>query len=178
MNFPTLDNPNPESRPMKRLTTRQRGMTLIEILVAIVILSIGLLGLAGLQLKGMQVNQGSTYRWQAAALAEDLADRIRADSAGAKAGYYAITAGVAGSTSPNAGTAAALQEWLSRVKALPSGSADVLAVAGGAPNQMQIKVTWDDSRGQAGVTTNSVGATAPAAPTGTGIFSINTQLYD
>jgi len=44
-------------------TVRQRGMTLIEILVAIVVLSIGLLGLAGLQLKGMQVNQGSTFRW-------------------------------------------------------------------------------------------------------------------
>ena len=46
----------------------QRGVTLIEILVAIVVLSIGLLGLAGLQLKGLQVSQGSTYRSQAALL--------------------------------------------------------------------------------------------------------------
>src|SRR6266404_3862053 len=67
---------------------RQRGMTLIEILVAIVVLSVGLLGLAGLQLKGLQVNQGSIYRWQAAMLAEDIADRIRADRAGA--GTYTL----------------------------------------------------------------------------------------
>ena len=62
---------------------RQRGMTLIEILVAIVVLSLGLMGLAGLQLKGMQVNQGSTYRSQAAILAQEMAERIRADLTGA-----------------------------------------------------------------------------------------------
>lgn len=69
----------------------QRGMTLIEILVAIVVLSVGLLGMAGLQLKGMQVNQGSAYRWQAAMLAEDIADQMRADRANALASAYTVT---------------------------------------------------------------------------------------
>jgi type IV pilus assembly protein PilV len=166
-----------KERPMDSTTNKQSGMTLIEILVAIVILSIGLLGLAGLQLKGMQVNQGSTWRWQAAALAEDLADRIRADSTGAKAGYYNITNGAATSPSANAGTAAALQEWLSRVQALPGGSATVAAGAG--PNQMSITVSWDDSRGKAGESTGSVGTTATASTAPIpAAFVINTQLYD
>jgi type IV pilus assembly protein PilV len=167
-----------KERPMDSTTTKQSGMTLIEILVAIVILSIGLLGLAGLQLKGMQVNQGSTWRWQAAALAEDLADRIRADSQVAKTGAYNITANVPTSTSASAGTAAALQEWLSRVQALPGGSADVAAVGGGS-NQMSIRVSWDDSRGKAGESAGSVGTTATAstAPQTT-FFVISTQLYD
>jgi len=153
-------------------------MTLIEILVAIVVLAIGLLGLAGLQLKGIQVNQGSTYRWQAAALAEDLADRIRADKVGAQAGYYNITNGTAVTTAGNAATAAALAEWLARVKSLPTGSADVAAYTGGAANQLTITVRWDDSRGVAGVTAGSVNTTTTTPATSPAAFVINTELYD
>jgi prepilin-type N-terminal cleavage/methylation domain-containing protein len=56
----------------------QRGLTMIEVLVAIVVLAIGLLGLAGLQLNGLKVSQGSTFRWKASQLAADLADQLRA----------------------------------------------------------------------------------------------------
>jgi len=147
----------------------QRGMTLIEILVAIVVLSIGLLGLAGLQLKGLQVNQGSTYRWQAAVLAEDIADRIRADKAGATAGSYAVTGGVT-SSSATGGTLATIQEWLARVATLPAGTASIAATPGGPANSMTITVTWVDSRAKAGVADSSAGAT--------GSYVLTTQLWD
>jgi len=148
---------------------RQAGMTLIEILVAIVVLSIGLLGLAGLQLKGLQVNQGSSYRWQAAMLAEDLADRIRADKPGAIAGYYTLPASA--SSASGAGTTAALNEWLARVAALPGGTATVAAAGGGAPTgEMVIQVFWDDTRGNNGV---GNGSTNPP-----GNFTLNTALYN
>jgi type IV pilus assembly protein PilV len=156
----------------------QAGMTLIEILVAIVVLAIGLLGLAGLQLKGIQVNQGSTWRWQAAALAEDLADRIRADQAGAVAGYYNITAGAPVTTAGNAATQAAVSEWLARVRSLPGGSADVAAYAGGAANQLTISVSWDDSRGAAGASAGSVSNTTTTPTSSPAAFVINTELYD
>jgi type IV pilus assembly protein PilV len=129
----------------------QHGMTLIEILVAIVVLSIGLLGLAGLQLKGLQVNQGSTYNWQAAMLAEDMADRIRADTAAAKAGYYLLPATT--SASASVATVANLAEWQARVKSLPGGSATIAPTAGGAPGEMQIEVSWDDTRANNGTST-------------------------
>lgn len=133
---------------------RERGMTLIEILVAIVVLSIGLLGLAGLQLKGVQVNQGSTYRSQAAILAAEMAERIRADLTGAAANAYQVTNGTA--TTPSA----ALTDWLARVQMLPQGSATITAVANGATTGSQlinITVTWADTRAQAatGVATTS-----------------------
>jgi type IV pilus assembly protein PilV len=130
-----------------------RGMTLIEILVAIVVLSIGLLGLAGLQLKGLQVNQGSAYNWQAAVLAQDMADRIRADSAAAQAGYYALPSTT--SASASVATNASIAEWQARVGALPGGAATIAQVAGGAPGEMQIEVSWDDRRANNGAASPS-----------------------
>lgn len=175
-----MDSTRPTMQPDRTpLRPAQAGMTLIEILVAIVVLSIGLLGLAGLQLKGIQVNQGSIWRWQAAALAEDLADRIRADPAGAVAGAYTITAGTAPGTTTDPATAAAVQEWLARVKALPNGSADVAPAIGGAANQMSISVSWDDTRGIAGVSAGAVGTTTATGTGGnTTSFALSTELYD
>ena len=125
-------------------------MTLIEILVAIVVLSIGLLGLAGLQLKGLQVNQGSIYRWQAAMLAEDMADRIRSDRANAANYAFASTpaAGASAPTSGSTGTQAVINDWLKRVAALPGGTAAIGAPVG---NQVTITVGWNDTRARAGV---------------------------
>ncbi len=130
----------------------QRGMTLIEILVAIVVLSIGLLGLAGLQLKGMQVNQGSTFRWQAAMLAQDIADSIRADGANATtyAGSYTCTAGPTGVA--NQGTQDTMDGWVARLKTLPGGTASIATapIATGG-NQLTIQVNWVDARAQRAV---------------------------
>ena len=53
------------------------GFTLLEILIAMLIISIGLLGVATLQIRGQQFNQVSYFRTQATFLAYDLMDRIR-----------------------------------------------------------------------------------------------------
>lgn len=66
----------------------QKGFTLIEILVAIVILSLGLLGLAGLQAASLTNNQTAQFRSIATQQAYDMADRIRANLAGVAAGSY------------------------------------------------------------------------------------------
>lgn len=67
---------------------RQSGFTLLEILVAIVVLSIGLLGLAGLQAVSLNNNQIAYYRSIASQQAYDMADRMRANVAGVRAGRY------------------------------------------------------------------------------------------
>src|SRR3989304_2881609 len=59
----------------------QKGFSLIEVLVALLILSIGLLGLAALQTTSLQYNTGSYLRTQATFLAYDILDRMRANSA-------------------------------------------------------------------------------------------------
>jgi type IV pilus assembly protein PilV len=148
----------------------QRGMTLIEILVAIVVLSIGLLGLAGLQLKGLQVSQGSTYRWQAAMLAEDIADRIRADQS--DAGSYALALATNPPTITGVpGADAAVSEWWARVQALPGATAAITAVAG-SPNAITIQIGWVDTRAQRGAGDKST------STNNTGAYSLTTELSD
>lgn len=55
------------------------GFGLIEVLVALLILAIGLLGMASLQTTSLQLTTGSQSRTQAILLAEDIVERIRAN---------------------------------------------------------------------------------------------------
>lgn len=57
-----------------------RGFSLIEVLVALLVLSIGLLGLAALQTTSLQYNSESYFRTQATFLAYDIIDRMRANN--------------------------------------------------------------------------------------------------
>jgi len=68
-----------------------RGFTLLEILLASVILSVGMLAVASLQLKSLRQNNSDFVRSQAIVLAYDMADRIRANKAGADANNYLVT---------------------------------------------------------------------------------------
>ena len=65
------------------------GFTLIEVLVAMLVLAVGLLGLAGLQATSLRNNQSAYNRSQATQLAYDIADRMRANISG-KATYTAM----------------------------------------------------------------------------------------
>lgn len=67
---------------------RQRGVTLIEVLVAVLVLSIGLIGLAALQVAALQANQISYQRSQATNLAYDVIERMRANRQAALNGNY------------------------------------------------------------------------------------------
>jgi len=55
------------------------GLTMIELLITLVILSIGLLGMAAMQLTGMRSTNSATYRTQATIFANDIAERMRAN---------------------------------------------------------------------------------------------------
>lgn len=56
---------------------RVRGFTLLEVLVAVLIFSIGLLGMAGLMVVSVKTNQTAYLRTQASFVAQSIADRIR-----------------------------------------------------------------------------------------------------
>ncbi len=64
--------------PLRRAPHRQRGVSLLEVLVAVVVLSIGLLGLAGLQLSAMRNNQSSAERSNAVMLTYSILEAMRA----------------------------------------------------------------------------------------------------
>ena len=60
-------------------TGRQRAFSLVEVLIALVIMSLGMLGIAGLYVQTMQAGRSSLLRHHAVTLAGDVADRIRAN---------------------------------------------------------------------------------------------------
>jgi len=57
----------------------QRGFSLVEVLIALIIMSVGMLGIAGLYVQSMQAGRTSMFRHHAVTLAGDVADRIRAN---------------------------------------------------------------------------------------------------
>jgi type IV pilus assembly protein PilV len=81
-------------RPMTTLTkspvTRPDGFTLVEVLVALLVLSVGLLGLAALQTTGLRFTHQSEQRTQAIIQAYDILDRIRANPVARGTGAYDV----------------------------------------------------------------------------------------
>lgn len=119
----------------------QRGLSLLEVLVAIVILSLGLLGMAGLQAASLRASQGSFYRAQAAQYADDMAERMRANLGQART--YGLALGDAAPT----GTSVRdrdLADWLAKLRTLPGGAGSVAIDL--ANNLVTITVQWDDTR--------------------------------
>ncbi len=66
----------------------RRGIALMEALIAIVLLSVGALGYAALQMKGLSASSSAMWRSKAGILAYEMADRMRANRAGVVAGSY------------------------------------------------------------------------------------------
>ena len=126
--------------PIKR--KNQRGTTLIETLVALVVLSVGLLGIAALQMTSLRNNRGAHLRSQAQVLAYDIADRMRANRNAALADAYVISL-----TAPAGGTGMVLtdmQEWKSTLAAaLPGGQGEITRVG----NMFRIRIQWTDTLG-------------------------------
>jgi len=121
-------------RGMPLPSKNQRGFTLLEILVAIVVLSIGLLGLAGLQVVSLNNNQVAYYRAIASQQAYDMADRLRANQGGAttvgvRAGHYDDLPNTLAPTGSMARTD--WTQWLANTAAmLPDGTGTVRCVSG------------------------------------------------
>lgn len=123
----------------------QAGFTLLEVLVAIVLLSLGLLGYAGLQMASIKNSASAYQRSQATMLSYDIIDRMRVNSLQALAGNYDTTIGA----SPGAGTTVAAQDladWKTRVSnTLPGGDAAITVNANG---NVLVTIRWVDKRDQ------------------------------
>ena len=140
---------NKSLSPIKHL--QARGFSMIEILVTLVVLSIGLLGVAGMQLAGMQSNRSAYYRSQATIIAYDMIDRMRTNVDGVAANLYddldssnppATTPTCISDASGCSSTSLAdndLQEWIDdHLSLLPSGSGTVTRNG----NIFTVSVNW------------------------------------
>lgn len=135
---------------LKINTHKQRAFTLVEVMVAMVIFSVGLLGLAGLQSLGMTNNQTAFFRTIAMQQAYNMSDRMRNNVAGVNAGNYSAITTAATALGTNCITAtctpAALAafdafEWnTSNAAQLPQGRGSVTAVG----TQFIVCVMWNE----------------------------------
>ncbi len=82
---------------MNKLSKNQRGFSLIEILISVLVFGIGIMGLGGLQVASLKGSSNAHYRTTASVLAQDLADRMKANITAVSTGNYglAINCGVA-----------------------------------------------------------------------------------
>ena len=135
-------------------TSRQdKGFSLIEVLVAIVILSIGLLGLAGLQTAGLKANNSAYQRSQASVMANEILDRMRANRVGIASSFYddpyASTPSdpVCVTSYCTVEQMAAYDVWYWETNlgnVLPNGQGNI--TGSGAGSVFTITVMWDDNR--------------------------------
>lgn len=137
----------------------ERGSTLIEVLIAILVVAIGLIGMGGMLGYSLKGNQSSYLRTQASIMAADLSEALRVqrqdaldDSLSISDGDVHCSGTYEDSTNPNT-LCGYMSDWLERVKRyLPDGTA-TLAIAKTTPSGEQenktavITVSWTDSRG-------------------------------
>jgi type IV pilus assembly protein PilV len=132
-----------------------KGFSLVEVLIALIIMSVGMLGIAGLYVQSMQAGRTSMLRHHAVTLAGDIADRIRANPMAGAA--YVATQGTdngCDDVGANCGIAemAAHDIFLWQEQALDflppmaDGTQQVIVAydAGAVPPTYQITIRWDE----------------------------------
>lgn len=135
---------------------KTNGFTIIEVLITMVILSIGVLGLGLLQLTAMQNTQGGYLRSQGTILAYDIIDAMRANVPAVTAGNYALAFGAQTPVAVDCYGLAAncttvqmassdLNRWRTVLATyMPSGNGQITTVDLGGTTQVTVAVTWID----------------------------------
>lgn len=132
----------------KGFFSHAKGFSLMEVLIAILIVSVGVLGIAGLQIMSMQNNTSALFRTQANQLAYDIIDRARANPAA----NYSHALGAGAPAAPDCTNADCdptqmasydLMVWMTDLTTMLPASDGSVVLAG---NLFTVTVEWDDSR--------------------------------
>ena len=86
--MPLLNNANKKNNNMQISKHKQKGVSFLEVLIAVVVISIGFLATSRMQIMGMRYNQSAFFKSQASIMASDIADRMRANLDGVNDGEY------------------------------------------------------------------------------------------
>jgi type IV pilus assembly protein PilV len=134
---------------------KRNGFTLIEVLIALVLLAGGLLGLAALQAKGLSNNQSAYNRSQATQLSYDIADRMRANASAAAKYLTSFMVPSAANAAANACSSTTntcspaqlaekdLDDWSDDLaSSLPYGTGTITV----ASDVYTVTVRWDDDK--------------------------------
>ncbi len=165
-----MSNPNSInrfSRPKRRSVHAANGFSLLEILVAMIIIAIGALGIAGLQASALKFSKNSESRALAVQLSNDLLERLRVNDAGLQGGEYASLASMSGATcstsvtpAVNVGASTDIAFWKNALAcSLPEGKGQMQYIPATLPTdpaRVEITVQWDESRLKGGSNTQKL----------------------
>jgi len=131
-------------------TSRQHGFSLLEVLVSIVIIAVGALGAAGMQINALKNTGSANDRYRAASLASAMVDTLRANRTEAVTGNANFVSAVAaGSCTGTPNTK--ITGWQNQIACeLPNGKGGVAINA--FTKRATVTVEWNDARGNAGNT--------------------------
>jgi type IV pilus assembly protein PilV len=136
----------------------QRGMTMLEILIAVMVLSVGLLGVAGLQTTNLRNSQSAHQRTMAVLLASGMAERIRANRTVALAGGFTLAKTCAPLSSTSSIQQLEQKTWIDEVRAslgsVATTCGEVTYSAG--TRTYTVIVYWDDSKALGGLANMAV----------------------
>lgn len=138
-------------------SNRQSGVTLIEVLISLLVLGIGVLGAAALQLNALKYTDSASLNSQASFIAYDMMDRIRANPSA----NYNITSisGVSSTTSLTDPRALDLSDFASNISSM--GGTGANGTINVTNNVAVITITWNDSRAANALNANqTTGGTA------------------
>jgi type IV pilus assembly protein PilV len=157
--LPTRDGNSMKLTSIKKLQSsglklsRSIGTSLIEVLISVLVLAIGLLGIAAMQAITLRNGQSSMERSQAVMQTYSIMDSMRSNLLPARANAYNMARTCA---APAAGTLAQtdLNTWITSLKA--NLGADACGTITCNANVCEITVEWNDSRGTRGSTAQTM----------------------
>lgn len=119
-----------------------RGTTLMEVLVAMLLLSVGMLGMVALKTASLKYTGQSNARAAASIYVTEILDRMRANPVRAVAGQYNLALATAAPATPTTVAHVDLVQWRQRIaEGLPSGTGSVAV----APNSnVTVVVQWSE----------------------------------
>jgi type IV pilus assembly protein PilV len=130
---------------------RQQGISMIESLVSLLIISIGLLGIASLQISSIKQSSSAHWHSQAVWANYEMTDRISANSSDSFATYADIDTDndysmdcTANECTPAAMITADAEDWKTQVSQLPDGRG---LIKSNAPDTLDVTVMWLDPAG-------------------------------
>lgn len=127
---------------------RQQGFSLLEVLITMLIVSFGLLGIAGIIITSLKNNQSSYARSQASLMVNDIVDRMRANRSGAEASPSPYNLALTAAPSGTDIAANDLTEWRAALATnLASGTGSV--AVDDATKKVTVTVQWNDSHATA-----------------------------
>ena len=131
----------------KAKANHEKGFSLIEVLISLVIIAVGLLGLASLQITGVRNNHSAYLRSQMTFLTYDIVDRMRANRISAEKGNYDLNMNVDAETLIGSIENTDRKQWLENIeKQLPAGDASISTeqdVVGGSHMIVEVEIQWD-----------------------------------